>query len=215
MSEIQLLNIPLIEWLGYLASTVVLISLSLSSIVRLRLFNLVGSLLFSVYGFYIGALPVGIMNLLIVFFNLYYLQKLYFQKDDFELIEVGNDRAIVQKFVDYYRKDIQKYFPGFELHEQNMERVLLVMRNMNVAGVFVAHENKDVLEIDLDYVAPPYRDYKNGIFLFNHFKAQVQKQKYTKLLATSGVLQQQKYLEKVGFTRNQSLGNAVEYHLEL
>lgn len=71
------MNFDWLEWLGYLASLIVLISLLMSSIVKLRWINLIGSALFSLYGFLIGALPVGIMNLGIVLINIYYLVKLY------------------------------------------------------------------------------------------------------------------------------------------
>ena len=170
MNEIEFLNIPLIEWIGYFASTIVLVSLSLSSILRLRLVNLFGSVLFSFYGFYIGSLPVGIMNLIIVFFNLYYLQKLSFQKEKFEIIESDVNQEFVQRFLVFYKKDILKYFPEFDSKPDQKQMVLMVMRNMNLAGLFIARENKTALEVELDYVTPEYRDYKNGAFLFNHFK---------------------------------------------
>ncbi|WP_047985647.1 YgjV family protein [Ornithinibacillus californiensis] len=70
------MDIEWLEWLGYLASLIVLISLLMSSIKKLRWINMIGSSLFSLYGFLIGALPVGIMNLGIVFINIYYLVKL-------------------------------------------------------------------------------------------------------------------------------------------
>ena len=43
-------DISWIEWLGYAASALVLISLSMSSIARLRWFNLAGASCFTVYG---------------------------------------------------------------------------------------------------------------------------------------------------------------------
>jgi len=190
MNEIELLSIPLIEWIGYIASTIVLISLSLSSILRLRIVNLFGSILFSFYGFYIGSLPVGIMNLIIVFFNLYYLQKLFFQNDDFEIIESNNSQDYVQKFLVYFKKDIQKYFPDFKTQSNNNQLVLMVMRNMNFAGLFIATEKDDILEVELDYVSPQYRDYKNGIFLFNHFRDSIKAKKYKRVKASTRVPQQ-------------------------
>ncbi len=71
------MEINWLEWLGYLASLIVLVSLLMSSIVKLRWINLLGSSLFSLYGFMIGALPVGFMNLGIVFINIYYLIQIY------------------------------------------------------------------------------------------------------------------------------------------
>lgn len=70
-------GIPLIEWVGYLASILIAISMFMKDIVKLRFINLVGSLLFVFYGFIIKAYPVAILNLIIVFVNIYYLYKLY------------------------------------------------------------------------------------------------------------------------------------------
>ncbi len=62
------------ELLGYLASLFVAISLMMRSLTRLRVINLVGCLLFVVYGLIIGAYPVAVMNTFILLVNLYHLQ---------------------------------------------------------------------------------------------------------------------------------------------
>ena len=64
-----------IEMLGYMASGLVALSLMMRSLRKLRIINLVGSLLFTVYGFIIGAYPVAVLNAFIVLVNLYYLQQ--------------------------------------------------------------------------------------------------------------------------------------------
>jgi len=215
MNEIEFLSIPLIEWIGYIASAIVLVSLGLSSILRLRIVNLFGSALFSVYGFYIGALPVGIMNLIIVFFNLYYLQKLSFQKEHFEIIETDGNQEYVQNFLAYYTKDIQKYFPEFKIQPKTRQLVLMVMRNMNLAGLFIASEKDDLLEVELDYVTPQYRDYKNGTFLFNHFRDTIKEKKYTRVKASSRIPQQMKYLKKIGFVAENSTPGNGDFYLKL
>ena len=215
MYEIEILGIPQIEWIGYIASTIVLISLSLSSILQLRIVNLFGSILFSFYGFYIGSLPVGIMNLMIVFFNLYYLQKLFFQNDNFEIIESNNSQEYVQKFLEYFKKDIQKHFPDFKIQSTNKQLVLMVMRNMNFAGLFIANEKDDILEVELDYVSPQYRDYKNGVFLFNHFRDSIKAKKYKRVKASTSVPQQIKYLKKIGFVSDNLNPNKGDFYMDL
>ena len=69
-------GISWIEWFGYAASIVVAISLTMSSIVKLRWFNLTGAMMFSSYGFIIGALPVGFLNLFIVVINVVHLARM-------------------------------------------------------------------------------------------------------------------------------------------
>lgn len=215
MKEIELVNIPLIEWIGYIASVLVLISLSLSSILRLRIFNLLGAGVFSFYGFFIGSLPVGIMNLIIVFTNLYYLQKIYFQKDQFEIIESESRQEYIQKFLVYFQKDIQKYFPDFKAKSNSDQVVLMVMRNMNLAGLFIARQVDERLEVELDYVTPQYRDYKNGAFIFAHFRKALKNKHYQTIVAQSHVPEQIKYLKKMGFEQDISANNSHQYFLQL
>jgi uncharacterized membrane protein len=65
------------EWVGYLASVVVAISLMMANIKKLRWWNLVGAGLFVAYGLAIDALPVALVNFFIVLIDIYYLVKLY------------------------------------------------------------------------------------------------------------------------------------------
>ncbi|QDR82467.1 YgjV family protein [Sporomusa termitida] len=68
-------TINLVEWLGYLASALVAVSFVMKSINKLRFINLVGAVLFVVYGIAIQAMPVVLANLFIVCVNVYYLFK--------------------------------------------------------------------------------------------------------------------------------------------
>ncbi|WP_346940575.1 YgjV family protein [uncultured Clostridium sp.] len=70
-------NSTLIEWIGYLASILITISMFMKEIFKLRFINLMGCILFVIYGLIIEAYPVAITNAIIVFINLYYLYKLY------------------------------------------------------------------------------------------------------------------------------------------
>ncbi|MCL1144085.1 YgjV family protein [Shewanella gaetbuli] len=65
------------EWVGYLASVVVAISLMMADIKKLRWWNLIGAALFVAYGLAIDAIPVALVNFFIVIIDIYYLVKLY------------------------------------------------------------------------------------------------------------------------------------------
>ncbi len=73
----MLFGIPFIEWIGYLSSVFIVISLLMSDVVKLRILNSIGCLLFVIYGVITGAWPVAVSNGLIVIINLYYLIKMY------------------------------------------------------------------------------------------------------------------------------------------
>ncbi len=72
----------LIEIIGYVASVLIAVSLTMTNVVRLRIINLIGCLLFSFYGFVIDALPVALMNAFCAGINAYNLIKLARQPAD-------------------------------------------------------------------------------------------------------------------------------------
>ncbi|WPC75625.1 YgjV family protein [Vibrio porteresiae] len=65
-----------IEIMGYAASIMVALSLTMKDIVKLRIINFIGCVLFCIYASIIGAWPVVATNAFIAVVNIYYLAKL-------------------------------------------------------------------------------------------------------------------------------------------
>lgn len=192
-----------LEWLGYLASLIVLISLLMSSIIKLRWVNLIGSVIFSLYGFLIGALPVGFMNLGIVLINIYYLYKIYNSKEYFKLLPIENDTPYLRHFLDFYGAGIQKYFSLSESDPIKSEVKFFILRNMVPAGLFIAKRNNDhTLEITLDFVIPEYRDFKIGSFIYESSKAYFLSQGYSRFISYTSNPTHINYLKKMGFVED-------------
>ena len=102
----------LIEMIGYLGSSLVLISFLLASVAKLRIVNSVGSVIFTIYAFIIKSYPTAVMNLCLVLINVYYLVKLNNTSIDYTCIKVSKDDPVIKHFIEFYMKDIQKCFPG-------------------------------------------------------------------------------------------------------
>jgi hypothetical protein len=71
-------DISITDWVGYLASAVLMISFMMKNLNTLRIINSSGALLFVVYGFMLEtSWPIIITNAFIFGVNLYYLGKRY------------------------------------------------------------------------------------------------------------------------------------------
>jgi len=69
-------DITLTEWVGYLASLVLMISFLMKNINTLRIINSIGAILFVVYGIMlVTSWPIIITNTFILGVNIYYLTK--------------------------------------------------------------------------------------------------------------------------------------------
>ncbi len=190
-----------IEWIGYGASLGIMISMLMSSVLKLRMINLAGCVLFVIYGWMIGAYPVAIVNFFIALINIYYLRKMLGKTASyFSVMEMDADDAYVKKFLDFYWKDIQKFMPELKPRQLDGDECWLLLKDMKVAGIFMGGHNGDnTLEIHLDYLLPEYRDFKVGKFLYENKKDLFLKKSYKRLIAQPGNKKHNKYLKKMGF----------------
>lgn len=142
------------DYLGYFASILVATALMQTSILRLRMINLVGASLFMVYALLIQAWPVAILNSLIVCINIYNLWKLTRVEEEFRVLTVQPNSEYLEQFLDYHKADIEKYVPEFKgLNPNEAQIIFFVLRNMFPVGVFIAKESEGgKAVIQLDYV---------------------------------------------------------------
>jgi hypothetical protein len=198
------MEISLLQWIGYFASIAIAISMTMSSILKFRWINLAGALTFSTYGFLIGAWPVGFLNAFIALVDIYYLYSIYSKKEVFEILEVRAENRYLIRFLEFHEKDIEKFFPGFTYKPELNTVSFFVLRNMAVAGVFLAHRDKNHhLSVGLDFVLPEYRDFKNGKFIYLRLRERFINEGFTNVVADGRSEKYSQYLKKLGFEKNQ------------
>ena len=61
----------LIELFGYLGSILVVVSMLMTSVMRLRIINTIGSIIFAIYALIIRSYPTAFMNFFLVGINIY------------------------------------------------------------------------------------------------------------------------------------------------
>lgn len=196
-------GISWIEWFGYAASIVVAVSLTMSSIVKLRWLNLAGSTMFSIYGFIIGALPVGFLNLFIAAINVMYLTRMHREKDDFRIMAWSGGDEYLNYFLDTHRVEIGRYFPRFNGADLEGRSVFFLIKNSVPIGLLIGRRQADdCFLIELDYVGPEYRDFRMGSFLYEK-NAFFKELGYASLKAPATGGGHDAYLERMGFARQE------------
>ncbi len=204
------MQISWLEWVGYLASLIVMSSMLMSSIIRLRWINMTGAAIFCFYGFMISAPPVGFLNGFIVIINIYHLSKIYLRKEYFTMLEITTGDRFFLNFLQYYDREIKKLFPSFRLDEKNPGVSIFILRNMSLAGVFFARKiSKDTLQVDLDFVIPEYRDFKLGNFLLNDNCHYFLQKGFTRLVTFSESDEHTRYLRKMKFNTMEENGKVM------
>lgn len=189
-----------VEWFGYLASFVVLISLTMTSIMKLRWINLAGCILFAAFAYLIDSVPTVFMNLGIACINLYFLYKIYTTKEDFTIIKASSDTDFYQHFLRVNQSDIEKQIKLEQLHPDYSSFYML--RDNTIAGIIVGErDGEGGFDIKLDYVIPRYRDYKLGSYYYQQHPEFFKENDIDILRASASDKPHCSYLEKMGFKK--------------
>ncbi|MBR5509594.1 MAG: YgjV family protein [Lachnospiraceae bacterium] len=171
----------LIEIFGYIGSVLVVVSMLMSSVVKLRIINTVGSVISGTYALIIGSFPLALMNICLIIINVYNLFKLLKTEQKYDLVEGKVDETFLDYFLQRYKEDIKLYFPGFDGKKSSMDKVYFVCCEGNPAGILLGTEKeKGVLDIEIDYSVPTYRDCSVGTYLYSKLTSYMNKMGFTK-----------------------------------
>lgn len=197
-----------IQIIGYSGSFLIALSLSMKSIARLRKINLIGASTFALYGFLMQAYPVLFLNSFIALVDVYYLFQMQRKKDYFELLPIRtNQSPFLLRFIEYHREDMKQFFPEFEFDPSKEYLIAFVLRNLMPVSLFIAKkENDETLRICLDYSIPAYRDRQNAHYLYHRGQDFFRNLNYRFLITCSDIPAHQKYLQKIGFIKDETQG---------
>ena len=189
---------------GYIASILVVVSLAMTSIVRLRIISLVGSVAFFTYGALIGSLPIMATNLAIAAIHVWRLRA-EFATDSPNGIDLGASRIrpdspFLHDFIEYHIDDIHRFQPEFDTPSGDDAMAFLLLRDGLPAGLVMGRSPDGRLTIDLDYVLSAYRDSRLGRWLYGP-GADVFRDAGIEVLRSAGDTEEHRhYLSRMGFT---------------
>ncbi|WP_040161526.1 glycoside hydrolase family 15 protein [Nigerium massiliense] len=189
----------MVELIGYLASALIVISLAMRSLVRLRVVSLVGSLTFVIYGALIGAIPVMIANGAAVLLNIWHLRReLAPAASTINAVPIEPDAPFLRDFLAANLPEIHRSQPRFDI-EGHYPFARLLTRDGLPAGVFLARPLGDELQVTLDYVTPAYRDSRVARWLFGPGRDVFTARGVRRLVAEATTAEHRTYLESAGF----------------
>ncbi len=187
----------IIEAVGYIGSFLVLISFLMSSVVKLRIVNSVGSVIFTIYAFIIHSYPTAIMNVCLVAINIYYLVKLSNTSIEYDFVKIQKGDSFISYVIECFGDDIKKCFPGINLDfsESNVEYA--ICHKGSPVALFIGKKNGNEIDIDLDYSMPEFRDFSIGKFL----QSKLPDEGVSKLIYRGSDKNHKAYLAKTGFVK--------------
>ncbi len=171
----------------------------MTSVVKLRIINMVGSLIFTGYAVAIHSYPTAIMNGCLVIINIFNLLKLLRYKKTYSVVKVCADDYYLNFFCRYYGEDIRQFFPEL-VNPVSYSCTYMICCDSDPIGIFFGHPSSDEskLDIKVDYTIPKFRDCSVGKYLYNHLA----NNGYRELSFDNPPKKHISYLKRMGFTNN-------------
>lgn len=191
----------IIELVGYTGSLLVIISMLMTSLTKLRVVNSIGCIVFATYALIIKSYPTAAMQACLLIINCIGLYNLSKNKKQYSITELKNGDSYINFFIESYKNDIEKFFPkvgSFSATSvsDDKAKIFLIVTGSTTVGIMLARKvSDDTLEIDMDYTVPAYRDCSAGKFLFDYLK----EKGWKKLIARNEIAEHKDYLNKMGF----------------
>ena len=187
-----------LEIVGYIGSAMVVISMLMSSIIKLRVINTIGSIISGVYAVLCGALPLALMNACLITINLISLYKLSRKRPEiFQMVRSDSDNILLKNFMESYGEDIRRYFPDYQPDAEKVHDAYIVVKEGAPVGVLMGDVEGSTLDILVDYSTPTYRDCSVGLFLHSQLPQEgIKSLRFAKTVAEG----HESYLKKMGYT---------------
>lgn len=163
-------NITIFDIIGYAGSLLVVISMLMTSVMKLRIINTAGSVLAVIYSIAIGAYPTLVMNVALIIINLINMRKLSNNSPEFRLVKAPGSDAILGDLISKYLDDIKKFFPGYK--DLSADDTAFIVFNSDVpVGITAGKINNGCFDMYFDYSTPAYRDCSVGKFVYTHLRS--------------------------------------------
>ncbi|WP_062077280.1 hypothetical protein [Demequina globuliformis] len=195
-----------LEIIGWTGSLLIVASLMQARVLKFRWMNFAGALIATIYNGIIEVWPFAFMNLAITIIDIYWLRRLYRERNDatvYRALPVSADDSYLQHVLAFHAEDIARHRADFRALPLDGERrtVFLLVNGDEAIGVVSLTDAGDGTgRIDLDWVKQRFRDFSPGEFVY----------KESSVLADAGFSRVEMphsesldstYLTKVGFVR--------------
>ncbi|WP_432992721.1 hypothetical protein [Dactylosporangium sp. CA-233914] len=190
-----------LEIVGWAGSALLVWSLLQRRLLRLRVLNLVGSVVLVGYNTGVRVWPMVGLNLTLAIVNVWQLYSLLRTRHDeriYQVVEVATDDNFLAHVLRVHWADIARFNPHFRFDDER-RLAFLTLNGDEIVGVLMLRPDPadpGVAQVDLDYVTRRYRDLSPGEFVFRR-SGQLTAHGFRRVLTPPGMVAP--YYARLGF----------------
>ncbi len=149
------MNVAL-ELFGYVGTVMVVVSMLMTSITKLRIINMCGSVISTIYSIIVGAWPIVVMNTCIFAINMYHVISALKNKSELICVRVGASDGSLQHFISLYEDGIKEKFPEYSFNIDENSDIYIIYRQNLAISFFAGKREAESYNLNIGYSLPGY-----------------------------------------------------------
>ena len=146
-----------LEIFGYIGTILVILSMAMRSVKKLRIFNICGSFISMIYAAVCNTLPIAIMNGTLIIINFYHLMRSKHRSRCSECVEVSLADRATSYFLTFFEDGIKEMFPSYVYRSNVDAEAHIVYIEDKVAGILIGKPVGDTFAAEIYYVIKKFR----------------------------------------------------------
>ncbi len=146
-----------LEIFGYVGTALVIFSMMMTSLVKLRIINMCGGLISLIYAVFCNTWPVVVLNACLICINLVQTVRQLREKENLALLSLKAEDPTVRHLFDIWKKDAKKYHPNLNLQAMKGEEVHILYVEEEAVGFFVTTRGDEQNLVKTLYLTPAHR----------------------------------------------------------
>ena len=145
-----------LEIFGYIGTALVIVSMMMTSLVKLRIINMCGGLISLIYAVFCNTWPVVVLNACLICINFVQTVRQLRGKEEVTLLSVEANDSTAQHLMHLWQKDVEKNHPNYRLQATNGEQVHILYVGEAAIGFFDANRAEGS-SAEVLYLTPAHR----------------------------------------------------------
>ena len=145
------INIPL-EIFGYVGTVLIIISMLMTSLTKLRIINMCGAVISTIYSIIVGAWPIVVMNVCLLCINMMHVVKSFAQKKSLTDVKLNCSEPSLEHFFKLYGEGIKKDFPEYDFNIKGEDEAHLIYLKNKIVAFFAGKTEAEALVTDVAFI---------------------------------------------------------------
>ena len=133
-----------LEIFGYIGTALVIVSMMMTSVVKLRIINMCGGLISLIYAVCVNTWPVAVLNVCLICINLVQTVRLLKGREDLTQVCLEGHDPTAEHLLNAWRTDFEKCNPACNLEEISKGKVHILYVGATAVGFLTDTQNSGI-----------------------------------------------------------------------